>query len=184
MGQLLDALPCFESGPVAHLRPLDRGDVSWLVRAGDAPDIVRWNGVASPFTVEAAMQLVDVRERAWEEDARATFAIGDRRGEYGGYLSLRVGWTRGIGEVGYWLLPSHRGRGLMTDAVRAVCRWSFESLSLPRFQACVQPGNAASENVLLRLGFVREGLLRSWEQTDGVRHDEWMFSLLPTDQLQ
>lgn len=71
----------------------------------------------------------------------------------------------------------------MTDAVRSVCRWSFESLSLPRFQACVQPGNAASEKVLLRLGFVREGLLRSWEQTDGVRHDEWMFSLLPTDQL-
>jgi RimJ/RimL family protein N-acetyltransferase len=156
-------------------------DAEWLTRAGDVAAIVKWNGVPRPFTRAAAEDLVARRALGWTDDTRATFAVTDRDASPGGYLSLRIGWSRGIGEVCYWLLPSHRGRGLMTDAVRVARDWAFDGLGLTRLQAGIQPGNAASEAVVVRLGFTPEGLLRSWDKLNGQLHDEHMYSLLPSD---
>jgi RimJ/RimL family protein N-acetyltransferase len=160
------------------LAPADAG---WLVLAGTDPDIVKWNGVSPTFTADAAGELIALRQRQWGEDRRATFAIANEDDQPGGYLSVRFTWHQGIAEVGYWLLPTHRGRGLMTDSVRSMRDWVFDTLAIARLQIAVQPGNPASESVPLRLGFTREGLLRSWDILNAERIDEWMFSLLPED---
>ncbi|MEY2472299.1 MAG: hypothetical protein QOK28_1628 [Actinomycetota bacterium] len=182
MGRLSDALLSSElTGALTRLRPLVAADVAWLTRAGDDADIAKWNGVAQPFTTSAAEELVALRQRAWDDDSRATFAIEAAPADPCGYLSIRIGWSRGIGEVGYWLLPEQRGHGVMTDAVRVARDWAFDALRLTRLQAGIQPGNSASEAVVIRLGFTREGLLRSWEKLNGQLHDELMYSLLPSD---
>jgi RimJ/RimL family protein N-acetyltransferase len=155
-----------------------------MTGAGDHPDINRWNGVPRPFASDEATRLIEVRQQGWTEDTRATFAVCDRAGTPGGYLSIRFGWARGIAEVGYWLLASHRRRGLATDGVRVTRDWCFDQLGVTRLQAGIQPGNEASIAVVERLGFTREGLLRSWDTLNGDLHDEWMFSLLPSDARQ
>jgi len=177
VGRLLDALAHLDT---SRLRPLVDGDVDWMVAAGDDADLARWNGIVSPLTRQAATDLVTRRLEEWETDSRATFAVV-RAGVAGGYLSLRVAWPRGIGEVGYWLLRSHRGYGLMTAAVIDVRDWALDHLGLTRVQSGVQPGNHASQAVLHRAGFQREGLLRNWDRLSGVLHDEWMFSYVPDD---
>lgn len=85
---------------------------------------------------------------------------------------------RGVIEVGYWLFPEARGRGLATRAVRAVAREAFAS-GLSRIEANVRIGNDVSERVLERAGFTREGVKRRLLRHAGGRADATLFSLLP-----
>jgi len=52
---------------------------------------------------------------------------------------------------------------------------------LARVEAFVEPGNIASQRVLEKVGFRREGHLRSYLVFDARRADAFVYSLLPTD---
>jgi RimJ/RimL family protein N-acetyltransferase len=83
-------------------------------------------------------------------------------------------------EVGYWLIREARGRGLATRSVQAAIDHAFAS-GIYRMEAHVRVGNAASERVLERLGFEREGVKRRYLRHDGERVDATLFSLLAPD---
>jgi RimJ/RimL family protein N-acetyltransferase len=85
---------------------------------------------------------------------------------------------RKIVEIGYFVLPAARGRGFATAIARLLAEHAF-SLGLERVAAYVNVGNTASERVLERAGFTREGVVRSMPKPDGRRVDKTLFSLLP-----
>lgn len=85
---------------------------------------------------------------------------------------------RKIVEIGYWVLPSARGRGVATTIARMLAEHAF-SLGVERVAAYVNVGNIASERVVERAGFTREGVVRSMPKPDGRRVDKTLFSLLP-----
>jgi ribosomal-protein-alanine N-acetyltransferase len=64
----------------------------------------------------------------------------------------------------------------MSGALRLVVAWAFAEHALGRVQAFVSPDNERSARLLSRLGFVREGVLRSYR---GPGRDRVAFSLLP-----
>ena len=70
------------------------------------------------------------------------------------------------GEIGYELVAEARGRGAATRGVGLLVGWAFRELRMRRIQALVHPANLASMAVLERLGFEREGLLRSYRPGD------------------
>ena len=75
-------------------------------------------------------------------------------------------------ELGYWLLPEYQHRGIITESVRKLCLWAVQEKEIKRIQIRCAVGNAASNAVPVRLGFVHEGtercgeLLASGEYTD------------------
>jgi ribosomal-protein-alanine N-acetyltransferase len=81
-------------------------------------------------------------------------------------------------EFGYSLAEPFWGRGLVVEAARAVMRYVFEEYAVERLQAQVFAGNDASERVLQKLGFAREGVLRSLVLRRGRWWDIVMYSLL------
>lgn len=93
------------------------------------------------------------------------------------------------GELGYWIGEEFQGRGLMREAVRALCEWVFEGGEdglggrlndgrvLRRLVANVVGGNGGSMRVLEGCGFVREGLLRGHVLKYGVEEDMVCFGL-------
>jgi len=85
---------------------------------------------------------------------------------------------RGQCEIGYWLFEHARGKGIATRIARFIADYGF-SLGLERIEARVVVGNVASERVLERAGFTREGVLRSMPLRRGGRVDMTVFSLLP-----
>ncbi len=60
-----------------------------------------------------------------------------------------------------------------------MARWSFGELGIARLEWTCGPDNEASQRVVGRCGFVREGVLRSHVTFNGRRRDTVMFSLLP-----
>ncbi|WP_165977794.1 GNAT family N-acetyltransferase [Nonomuraea diastatica] len=55
--------------------------------------------------------------------------------------------VHGIAEIGSWADPRARGRGVATDAVRAVCRWAFATLDLEIIEWGCEIVNTASRRV-------------------------------------
>ncbi len=97
---------------------------------------------------------------------------------FGGGTLHHLDAERGIVEIGYWLYPRARGRGIATKVARALAEYAF-TLGVQRVTAYVSVGNLESERVLERAGFTREGVLRSMPKPDGGRIDKTIFSLLP-----
>ena len=88
---------------------------------------------------------------------------------------------RSTAEIGYWLVPRARGRGIGSLAVGLLARWAVNEAGLARVEAYVVPDNIASQRVLEKAGFRREGLLRSYLSYEGRRFDALLYSLLPSD---
>lgn len=88
----------------------------------------------------------------------------------------------GVAEIGYLFARRHWGRGYAREAVMRLLDLLFLEEGKRRVFADTDPDNAASNRLLERLGFRREGLLRAeWETHLGVRdsviwgmlRDEW-----------
>jgi RimJ/RimL family protein N-acetyltransferase len=87
---------------------------------------------------------------------------------------------RDVVEVGYWLFVAARGRGIATRTVRQMTEHALSN-GIWRVEAHVRTGNTASERVLERLGFQREGVKRRYLRHGNDRVDATLFSLLPGD---
>ena len=81
-------------------------------------------------------------------------------------------------ELGYWVAEEYWGRGIATNAIKEVCRISFEYYNITRIQAVVYFNNRRSCNVLEKCGFTMEGILRKSVFKNGQSFDSYMYSLI------
>jgi RimJ/RimL family protein N-acetyltransferase len=111
----------------------------------------------------------------------ALAAVDAQTGEVVGGATLHhLDAERRIVEIGYFVLAHARQRGFATTIARLLAEHAF-SLGIERVAAYVNVGNTASERVLDRAGFTREGVVRSMPKPDGRRVDKTLYSLLPGD---
>ena len=82
-------------------------------------------------------------------------------------------------EVGYDLNRDYWGRGIASEALRAIIQFGFEQMNLNRIYAGTIADNHESVRLLEAIGFEREGTRRgfSWED-DGMFHDSAIYGLL------
>lgn len=86
-----------------------------------------------------------------------------------------------ICEIGYTLVSSERGKGYCAEAVMILVDYLFLSRNLFRIQATTDTGNIASQKVLERAGFEKEGVLRKSAFIRGERRDLFQYSILRED---
>jgi RimJ/RimL family protein N-acetyltransferase len=128
---------------------------------------------------ELVASLQDLPLLAEQGRLLALAALDAETGEViGGGMLHHLDAERGIVEIGYWVFPPARGRGVATTIARMLAEHAF-SLGVERVAAYVDVGNTASERVVERAGFTREGVVRSMPKPDGRRVDKTLFSLLP-----
>ena len=65
-----------------------------------------------------------------------------------------------VGELGYWMTSSMRGKGIATTAARMLTDYGFATIGFKRIEAIVDRDNVASLKLLESAGYQREGLLR------------------------
>ena len=159
-----------------ELRPWTEADVPALVDACNDPEIPRWiPAIPQPYTEADALAFVRGEVSSVPEHS---FAI-TQGGEVVGAIGLTVNQSRG-GVIGYWCAAAARNRGVVTRALRLIVRWGLEDLELARLALITDPDNVASQRVAEKVGFRREGVLRSHLlHPDGRLRDSVMFSLLP-----
>ncbi|MGB2569411.1 GNAT family N-acetyltransferase [Micromonospora citrea] len=168
---------------VVTLRRLVPDDVDPLHRLHTLPEVVGSRVRQVPPTRAAIERRCAVAESEWLVGDSADFALCDAStgAVAGGCVLIHDEPATGQGMLGYSLLPEARGRGLATRAVRLMAGWAF-GIGLARLWAGTAPENVASQRVLERAGFRREGLMRARLPGRGeTRTDAMLFALLATD---
>ncbi|MEQ1946583.1 MAG: GNAT family protein [Bryobacteraceae bacterium] len=92
-----------------------------------------------------------------------------------------IDWLNRKVEIGYWLAREFEGRGLVTDACRAMVTHLFDALDLHRVEIRCAVANAKSAAVPKRLGFAQEATLREAHFVNGECHDLMIFGMLQRD---
>jgi ribosomal-protein-serine acetyltransferase len=102
--------------------------------------------------------------------------------QYAGNISLhKVDWLNRRAEIGYWVGLEFQGRGLVTEACRAVTRHALVELELNRVEIRCATNNTRSKAIPLRLGYTLEGVLRQAELVQDRYMDLEVYSLLRSE---
>jgi len=91
---------------------------------------------------------------------------------------------RGVAQacsMGYWAGERFAGKGLISDAVRTVLPFCFNTLGLHRVEAACLESNGPSRHVLAACGFQQEGIARRYLRIDGRWRDHVLYAILDED---
>jgi RimJ/RimL family protein N-acetyltransferase len=176
--------PFLLSDGTIHLDVPREADIDRITACCQDSDIQEWTTMPSPYSRADAERFVTGFVRTgWAQGSDLTWALRtDRQGPLVGMIGLAV-QAAGSAELGYWLAPDARGRGLMTRAVGAVIERAFDpvGLGLTRLSWTAYLGNWPSRRVVWRQGFRVEGMVRGYGIQRGARRDSWVGTLLATD---
>jgi ribosomal-protein-alanine N-acetyltransferase len=146
-------------------------------------EVTKYYGMNSLKSIEDASKIVESFQQTYESKRGIRWGIVLKEtGDFVGTLGLNnlSTWSK-KSEIGFELHPSYWNKGITTEAVKEVLRYSFEDLELFRMGAVTYPQNEPSIQLLQRLGFSKEGLLRGYLYQNNQSHDAFIFSLLRTD---
>ena len=163
------------------LRPLVAADAPSLARHAADDDV--WRNLRDrfphPYTLQdAEAYIASVAGRP--QPTSFGIVVDD---EAAGTVSLMPGEdiARRTAEIGYWLGRAFRGRGVITDAVRAATGYAFADLGMHRVFAVPFAHNIASCRVLEKAGYVREGRMRRSAVKEGRVLDQWLYAACDAD---
>ena len=177
----------FDNFPTLHTERLDLIEVT-SVHTADLFALVTDKRVSRffnvfPATHESEMEKVVERIRnmyAGKTGIRWGIQLKGTANIIGtiGYYNLT---DKHRGVLAYALIPEYWRKGYVGESLNEVLRFGFEKLDLRRIDAEIRPGNVASENALMKYGFLHEGLLRQWTLWNGEYQDMNMYSLLANE---
>lgn len=158
------------------LRPWRQSDRAELVRNANNRKI--WRNLTHrfphPYTDADAQQWLRI---ALEEGRSLHLAIEFKGAAAGGIGAIAgEGIAAATADFGYWLGEPFWGQGIATAAASALVGRLMGEQSFSRLQAPVFAWNPASMRVLEKVGFVREGVLRSSVTKDGALIDSVMYA--------
>jgi ribosomal-protein-alanine N-acetyltransferase len=168
------------------LRQPTMRDVEWYNEHFSRPEIVWGGGEPAPKNMKVAREefreyLVDLYQKRrgfrWIITLKGE---GKPIGTLGYYKWLPTASYQA--EMGYDLRKEHWGKGIMSEAMRAVIDFGFEKMGLNRIEVYIMPRNRRSARMIRSLGFKREGLLRErYFDEFGNFADDVLFSMLRSD---
>lgn len=106
------------------------------------------------------------------------------KGELAGVIGLHgINWDHKSTSIGYWLGEDFQGKGLITSACKSVIDYCFKELKLKRIEIRAATENHKSQAIPERLGFQKEGCIRSAEFLYGRYVDHYIYGLVKEDYI-
>lgn len=174
-------------GDTVYLRaPVERDWRTYVeVRTASRKFLEPWEPAWPPDALsrEAYFRRLHRYAADWRDDVGHSFFIFRNDDALIGGISLS-NVRRGVaqcGTLGYWIAEPHTRQGYMSEALRLITEFCFGQLALHRIEAACLLHNEASQQLLLRAGFTKDGYARKYLKIRGEWHDHLLFSLLAED---
>lgn len=165
------------------LRQVAPEDASSLLKYLSSKDVTKHMGLEPFKTIDDALDEISWYQSILEKKTgiRWGITLKDQGEVIGSCGFLNMVSKHHRAEIGFELSKDYWGQGIAGEALKAVSEYGFEHMDLQRIEALIEPPNIPSQKLTERHGFVREGLLRSYEFTCGKFDDLYMYSLLKQD---
>jgi len=162
------------------LRPWQPEDAEAVAAVANNPKIAAnlRNVFPHPYTLEDAKRFVNdcIAQGEDRQLTRAIIIESRAVGSIGVFVKDDI--YEKSAELGYWLAEERWGKGVMTEAVRQLCREAFGRFDIIRIFAEPFADNRGSRRVLEKAGFTCEGTMRSGVFKNGQVHSYCVYSLL------
>jgi RimJ/RimL family protein N-acetyltransferase len=169
-----------------NLRKPELKDTQAVFDGCQDPLIPRFTAISADYSMAHALdyvQRVDASLRTQRElPLIIEYGNGDDR-KFAGTISFHsISVKNSVGEIGYWMSESLRGKSIATTAVRMLTDYGFATIGFKRVEAMVDVENIASTKLLASAGYQREGLLRKKiSRDDGRQVDMYLFAAIPEE---
>lgn len=135
-----------------------------------------------PSAAELGRQIEEATsERRSGTRARLTIVEQSTDEFRGRILVHNLDWDNARAELGVWVIPQARGRGLARSALRLAARWLIESCGLLRLELLTEPDNQPMLRAAQAAGFRQEAVLPGHARRENEHHDMVILSLLARD---
>ncbi len=150
------------------------------------PLIPRFTAISTDYSMAHALDYVQRTDASVRTQRELPFVIEYGNGDdrvFAGTISFHsLSVKNSVGELGYWMTSSMRGKGIATTAARMLTDYGFITIGFKRIEAVVDRDNVASLKLLESAGYQREGLLRNKiSRDDGRQVDMYIYAALPED---
>jgi [ribosomal protein S5]-alanine N-acetyltransferase len=166
-----------------RLREIVGEDAQGIFECFSNKDVTRYYGQDTLTSTEQAEQFVEFFAKNYKEKRGIRWGIELKEKEgIIGTIGFNV-WSpkHKRAEIGYELHPLYWRKGYATEAVSKVISYGFNEFDLTRIGAVVFFENKSSNELLIKLGFEKEGVLRSYMYQNGVPYDTNVYSLLKSN---
>jgi RimJ/RimL family protein N-acetyltransferase len=159
-------------GKNVNLRIVEKEDLPLLSEWFNSPDFA---GTYNPLVAQESKTDVE-KDYGKLGSEKAWFLITKKDGNRIGYLGM--GLLGPYWEIGYVLISSERGKGYCTEAAQIAVDYLFMSKDIVRIQATTHIENVASQEILEKTGFKREGRIRKGMFAWGNWADLYLYSII------
>ncbi|WP_055106554.1 GNAT family N-acetyltransferase [Paenibacillus ihumii] len=173
-------IPVIESERL-RLRRMERSDAERMFQIWSDPEVVKYMNIPPFASVEDTLEMIQLLNGLSESEDALRWGIELKEdGQLIGSCGFNVWELSGAyrGEIGYDLGREYWGFGYMSEAMRMLLSYGYQTIGLNRIEALVDPRNSASRRLLQSFEFTEEGLLRQYQKTEDGFVDLLMFSLL------
>jgi [ribosomal protein S5]-alanine N-acetyltransferase len=165
------------------LRELTNEDTEGIFACFSNDDVTRFYGQETIKSMEEAEKFIAFFSKNYSEKRGIRWGI-ERKGTKGiiGTIGFNA-WSpkHKRAEIGYEIHPEQWRKGYTSEAVTKVLSYGFDVMDLTRIGAVVFTENEASNKLLEKAGFQKEGILREYMYQDGKAYDTYGYSLLRKD---
>ena len=163
-------------GKLVNLRAAEKEDLALLAEWFNNPE---FSGEYGPLRQASKPEF---EKGFWTEDKHETkdFFIERKDGTKVGIIThfYLLHLAGRLLEIGYAILPKERRKGYCAEAVSIIVDYLFLSKDTMRIQATTDVRNLASQKILEKTGFKKEGRLRKTGFVRGVWADDYLWSIL------
>lgn len=137
-----------------HLRNFVDSDITSVYKGLSDPLVVRFYGVEYE-TLEGTQEQMEWFKNLEEEGTGRWWAITDMNtSDFLGAIGFNnLDRRKGIGEIGFWLLPEFQNQKYMSEALEAVEKHGFTIFGLNTIEAFVESENLSSIRLLHAKGY-------------------------------
>ncbi|PWW28876.1 ribosomal-protein-alanine N-acetyltransferase [Cytobacillus oceanisediminis] len=162
------------------LREISKDDANGIFSCFSNENVTQYYGQETLENIEQAEAFVDFFANSYKEKRGIRWGI-EIKGNQGiiGTIGFNA-WSpkHKRAEIGYEIHPEQWRKGYTLEAVSKVIQFGFDGLGLTRIGAVVFINNEASNNLLTKVGFQKEGVLREYMYQNGEVYDTYVYSIL------
>ncbi|MEK5232190.1 GNAT family protein [Lysinibacillus sp. FSL K6-0232] len=146
-----------------ELKKIEDAHIEELFAIYDNDNVFEFCGIIPKHNRQTVQKMIGHFERDYQKKSRIKWGIFEKSQQeklVGIIEAMDFQQKINMVTIGYYLAEDAWGKGIATEAVATIVKFLLEEVQINRIQAEVMPLNEASKKVLVKNGFLKEGLLR------------------------